>query len=213
MTDLSPPAKGTLAIIAAAVIWGFQPIFYGFLGDLPARDIAAHRILWSLVFFAFVLTVRGRLRALKAAITAPHQIGWTFLAAVLVSCNWFFFVYAIQTGRLTESSLGYYIYPLVSVALGAALFRERFARIQVIALGLVALGVLILTMGLGRAPLISLILALTFALYGVVKKRIATGPTVSVTAEVALLSPFVLVWILGYSDIAALRPAHWGLLM
>ena len=204
--------KGALAILAAAVIWGLQPIFYGFLLHVPASEIAAHRILWSFVFFAVLLTAQGRLNALSRAVMDPGQAGWTFAAAVLVSFNWFFFVYAIQIGQLTQSSIGYYIYPLVAVALGYALFREHLPRLQWMAVGLAGLGVVTLTYGLGTLPGISLSLALTFAFYGVVKKKVRASPMVSVTAEVALLTPLVLVWIATATPLTH-SSGTWGLLM
>ena len=213
MGQITDHAKGILAIVAAAAIWGLAPIYYGFLDDVPAPDILAHRILWSLVFFTGILWVRGRLAALGAAVTRRDQIGWTLLAAIFVSFNWFFFIYAIQSGRLTESSLGYYIYPLFSVLFGFLLFRERFHRLQWLAVALAALGVLTLTLGLGLVPTISLILASTFSLYGVVKKRVATGPTVSVTAEVLLLLPLVLGWFVFFARTGDLTPGLWLLLI
>ena len=213
MGQITDHAKGILAIVAAAAIWGLAPIYYGFLDDVPTPDILAHRILWSLVFFTGILWVRGRLAALGAAVTRRDQIGWTLLAAIFVSFNWFFFIYAIQSGRLTESSLGYYIYPLFSVLFGFLLFRERFHRLQWLAVALAALGVLTLTLGLGLVPTISLILASTFSLYGVVKKRVATGPTVSVTAEVLLLLPLVLGWFVFFARTGDLTPGLWLLLI
>lgn len=213
MRQLSDQNRGILAIVAAAVIWGLAPIYYGLLRDVPAADILAHRMLWSLVFFAGVLWMRGRLPALKAAVTQRDQLGWTLLAAILVSFNWFFFIYSIQSGRLTESSLGYYIYPLVSVVFGYLIFRERFHRMQWLAVGLATLGVATLTLGLGIVPNISLILATTFSLYGVVKKHATTGPTVSVTAEVLLLMPLVVIWFLGFAETGQLSAGQWLLLM
>ena len=213
MGRLSLPIKGILAIVAAACIWGLTPLYYDLLGEVAAADILAHRMLWSLVFFALVLWWRGRLPALRDAVTRADQVGWTLLAAVFISCNWFFFIFSIQAGRLTESSLGYYIYPLVSVVFGFLLFRERFHGLQWLAVALAGTGVLVLTIGLGVAPTISLILATTFALYGVVKKRVTVGPTVSVTAEVLLLLPLVVGWFVLFADMSILTPKLLVLLM
>ena len=213
MVPLSPTTKGILAIVAAAVIWGLAPIYYGLLREVPAPDILAHRMLWSLVFFGVVLWIRGRLGALKEAVTRKDQLGWMVLAAVFISFNWFFFIYAIQVGRLTESSLGYYIYPLVSVVFGYLVFRERFHALQWLAVALAALGVVLLTFGLGVVPTISLILATSFAIYGVVKKKVTTGPTVSVTAEVLLLLPLVVIWLVFFASHGDLTPGLFALLM
>ena len=213
MGQFSITTKGILAIVAAAVLWGVMPIYYGWLRVVPPADILMHRIFWSLVFFSVVLAFRGRLGALRKAVTDPSQVGWIALASFFVSCNWFFFIYSIQVGRLTESSLGYYMYPLVSVLLGFLIFRERLHRLQGLAVALMALAVLLLTYGLGVIPSISLVLATTFSAYGVVKKRISTGPTVSVTAEVLLLLPLVLLGFVFVADTSMLTPGLWALLI
>jgi chloramphenicol-sensitive protein RarD len=189
--------KGILAMIGAAVIWGLSPIYYKFLSHVPPVEVLAHRTFWSLVFFAGLLALQGRLHALRSAMTGTRRIGLIALAALMVSVNWFLFIYATQIDRNTETSLGYYIYPLVAVLLGRVLFAERLARAQWVAVALAALAVTILTLGLGVVPWISLTLAITFGFYGVLKKMLPIGPMVSVTAEVLLIAPLslgVLIW-------------------
>jgi chloramphenicol-sensitive protein RarD len=107
----------------------------------------------------------------------------------MIAANWFLFIYSVQVGKATEASLGYYIFPLVSVLLGVVFFRERLGRLQGIAVALAVVAVVVLTIGLGVAPWVSLIIALTFGLYGVIKKRLTLGPVLSVMVEVLLLSP------------------------
>lgn len=187
--------RGVLAMIATCVIWGLSPLYYQLLEHLPPADILAHRTLWSVLFFLVILSLQRRLPILGAAFRQKGQVRWILLAAVLISVNWFLFIYAIQVDRVTETSLGYYIQPIVAVVLGLMVFGERLLRAQWLSVGLAALAVSILTLGLGAAPWISLTLAMTFATYGVLKKRVLLGPVVSVTAEVCLLAPVALIWL------------------
>ncbi|MDK3074117.1 EamA family transporter RarD [Sedimentitalea sp. JM2-8] len=190
--------KGVLAMIGAAVIWGVSPIYYKLLAHVPPVEVLAHRTFWSLVFFAGLLALQGRLPELGRALSGWRRIGLIALAALMVSVNWFLFIYATQIDRNTETSLGYYIYPLVAVLLGRFLFAERLGAAQWIAVTLAALAVAVLTAGPGVVPWISLTLALTFGLYGVIKKLLPIGPMVSVTCEVLVIAPLsvgALVWI------------------
>ena len=193
---MTEAAKGVAAIIAAGVIWGLASILYKALAHIPPLEVLAHRTIWSFVIFAGVLLVQGRIGVLFAALSGRREFLLLCCAALLISINWFFFISAIQIGRAVEASLGYYIFPLVSVLFGVVLFGERSRRAQRVAIGLAALAVVVLTIGLGVAPWIALLLATSFAMYGVVKKWVSTGPVVSVTAEVLLLLPIagLLLW-------------------
>lgn len=192
---MSDAFKGILAMVAACMIWGLSPLYYKLLIHVPPVDLVAHRTLWSLVLFAAIITARGRVGALVEAISSPARVARIALAALMVSANWLLFIFAVQVGRVTETSLGYYIYPLVAVVLGRLIFGERLGRVQWLAVGLAALSVSILTLHLGAAPWISLVLATTFGLYGVLKKQLSVGPMVSVTAEVLLLAVPALAWL------------------
>ena len=191
---MSEWTKGFWAMIAVCVTWGLSPIFYHALAGVPVLEVLAHRTIWSLVFFLIVLGVQRRLSELARAITGPWA-GRVAAAALLVSTNWGIFIWAVQTGHVVQSSLGYYIYPLIAVLLGVAIFRERLGRVQAFAVALTVLAVALLTWGLGVAPWISLSLAVTMGLYGVVKKSLPLGPVLSVAAEVALLTPLALAWL------------------
>ena len=193
--------KGVLAMIGCCVIWGLSPLYYRLLGHIAPADVLAHRTIWSSVFFFGVLALQGRLRLLGAALSDRRQIGWIVLAALMISVNWFLFIYAIQIDHVTETSLGYYIFPLVSVIFGYVLFGEGLSRLQWLAVALAALAVVVLTIGLGAAPWISLVLATTFGTYGVLKKRVSTGPVVSVTAEVLVLAPLATIWLVAFASI------------
>jgi chloramphenicol-sensitive protein RarD len=185
--------KGIAAMIGACFIWGLSPIFYKQLVHIPPQEILAHRALWSLVFFAVVLVFQGRLGEIRKALAMPRRAGLIALASFLISINWFLFIFAIQIGRTTETSLGYYIYPLIAVLIGRFWFGESLGRAQWLAVGLAILAVSVLTVGLGVTPWISLVLASTFSLYGVIKKELPLGPVVSVTCEILMFMPVALV--------------------
>lgn len=204
---MSDAAKGILAMIGACTIWGLSGLYYKLLADVPALEILCHRTLWAVVFFAAVLRLQGRLRSLSDAVATPRSFGLAAFAALVISLNWFVFISSILLGHATEASLGYYIFPLVSVLFGAIFFRERLSRAQMIAVALALLAVTVLSMGLRVAPWVSLVLAVSFATYGVVKKYLTTGPVVSVTVEVVLLSPFALAWLI---SLHAQGAGHFG---
>lgn len=181
--------KGILAIIGATSLWGLSPIYYKLLADVPAQEVLAHRTLWSLVFFGGILLLQGRFGEVLKALSQWRLAAVLTLASMMISVNWFLFIYAVQIGKTTETSLGYYIYPLVAVVVGHFWFNEQLNRSQWLAIGLAALAVIMLTLGLGVTPWLALVLATTFALYGVIKKQLAIGPVVSVTCEVLIFLP------------------------
>nr|WP_256449468.1 EamA family transporter RarD [Paracoccus sp. Z118] len=183
-----------MSMIGVCVIWGTSPVFYYLLRHVPPPEVLAHRTIWSLVLFAGVLAVQGRLHRLREALGPPH-LHRVMLAAVMISANWGVFIWSVQNGHVVESSIGYYIYPLVAVLFGVALFHERLRPLQKLAVALATSAVVVLTLGLGAAPWISLIIAVTFGFYGVIKKALPLGSVQSVTAEVAVLAPLALGWL------------------
>jgi len=192
MTD---PQKGAFAMVAACVVWGLSPLYYAQLRHVPPLEVLSYRCLWSLVFFAGVLALQGRLRLVAAALSSWRAVAVILSAAVMISTNWFGFIFAVTNGYAVEASLGYYIFPLLAVLLGRVFLAERLSRAQGVAVAIAVVAVLVLTVGLGRAPWIALLLAASFGGYGLVKKRLALGPVISVTAEVLLLAPLAAVWI------------------
>lgn len=191
---MSQAAKGITAILVACVIWGFAPNYYRALGQIPALEVLTHRTLWTAVLFGLMLALQGRLRELLVLMTGPMR-GKVVLAALLISFNWGLFIWAIQSGYGVESSLGYYIFPLVSVLIGVVLLGERLSRLQGAAVLLAALAVVLLTWGLGVAPWVALALAFSFAPYILVKKGLTASAAVTVTAEVLILLPPMLIWL------------------
>ena len=187
--------KGILALIAACTVWGLSPIYYKALAGVPPLEVLSHRTLWSMVVFGAVLAVQGRL-ADVGRVLRGRQAGIVLLGAVMISVNWFVFIRSIQLGHGVEASLGYYIFPLVAVGIGVVAFGERVSVWQGAAVALAGAAVLLLTIGLGVAPWVALILAGTFGVYGMVKKRLTVGAVVSVTAEVVILAPLAVGWLL-----------------
>jgi len=125
---LSDSAKGVLAMVAACTIWGLSPLFYALLSHIPPMEVLAHRTLWSLVIFAGILALQGRLAELPVALSTRRRFLLVALSTAMISVNWFLFIYAVGVGRTVEASLGYYIYPLVAVAIGAVICARAWAR-------------------------------------------------------------------------------------
>lgn len=187
--------KGLIAMCVAYGIWGLSPLYYFQLKHVPPLEVLSYRCLWSLAFFAVVLLVQRRLPLVLDALAKPRNLLIIAIAAIMISSNWFGYIFAISTGQGLEASLGYYMFPLVAVLLGRVLLGETLSRAQLGAVGLATVAVLILAIGLGVPPYIGLSLAATFGIYGLIKKQLDVGPVVSVTAEVVLLSPLALLWI------------------
>jgi len=194
---MSETIKGILAVLAACSIWGLSPMYYKQLGHIPALEVLSHRTIWSFIFFGAILLVQGRLRLIGYAFSSPRQAGLVFFATCMVSINWFLFIYAIQIGRAVESSLGYYILPLVSVLFGVVFYGEKLPVAKWVSVAIAAMAVVVLTVGFGAFPSISIVLAVTFAIYSMLKKSTPTGPVVSVTAEVLMIAPLALIWLWG----------------
>ena len=149
---------------------------------------------WSLLLFVLILAWQGRLAEFRRAMSGRY-LGQLGFAAAMISVNWGLFIWAVQSGHVMQSSLGYYIFPLVAVLMGMVFFGERLSPLQAAAVILAALAVLLLTWGLGVAPWISLALAVSFGFYGMAKKALPMGPVPSVACEVAILTPFALAWL------------------
>lgn len=193
--SMSPQTSGILSMVAACTIWGLSPIYYKLLRDVPPLELLAHRTLWSLMTFAAILALQGKLGRLRAALGTRSAVLTVSAAALAISVNWFLFIFSVQQGHVTETSLGYYIFPLVAVLFGTVLLGERLKPLQWAAVALAALAVLQLSIGHGVTPWISLMLATSFGIYGLVKKRLSVEPMVSVTAEVLVLTPVALGWL------------------
>ncbi len=179
--------KGVWLGIGAYAIWGLFPIYWHWLHQVPALQILAHRIVWSFVLLAVVITIGRQWRAFRAAALKPRLVRIYFVAALLLSANWLIYVWAVNAGYVVESSLGYFINPLLSVLMGVIILHERLRRIQWATVGLAAVGVAYLAVVYGSVPWIALSLALSFGLYGLVTKQAPLNALHGLSLETAIL--------------------------
>jgi chloramphenicol-sensitive protein RarD len=198
-------ASGVAFAAAAYLIWGLFPVYFRLLRGVPAPEILAHRIVWSAAFLVLLVTILGRwgeaLRQLRVRGTLPALAA----SAIFISGNWLTYIWAVNSGHVLEASLGYFVNPLVTVLLGVAFLRESLTRGQRIAVGLATGGVLWLVVRSGQVPWIALGLAMTFALYGLVRKRLRVDATSGLLAEVCLLAPAALLYLAVFRG-----EAHFG---
>jgi chloramphenicol-sensitive protein RarD len=168
-------------------MWGLLPVYWKALQTLPASRIVGHRIVWSFVFLAGLVLARGEWKPLQASARGARVVGIYLLAAVILSLNWFTYIWAVNSGRIIEASLGYFINPLVNVLLGLMVLRERLRPLQWLAVGLAGAAVVFLTVQHGSPPWVALVLAISFGFYGLVKKQAPLGALHGLTLETALL--------------------------
>jgi chloramphenicol-sensitive protein RarD len=179
----------------AFVAWGLFPLYFRALATVDALEVALHRSAWSLVFVAAVLVALRRWDGIVPLLREPRRLLPFLASAVLLFGNWLLYVWAVQNGRVLEASLGYFINPLVSVALGVLVLRERLNRVQWLAVAIALAGVAWLTALLGHPPWVALALALSFGLYGLLRKTSPLGAIEGFALETLLLAPLVLPWL------------------
>lgn len=179
--------KGTLYAVGAYVSWGLLPVYWKWLQHVPAAQLLSHRILWSFLALFAVIGVAHHLSAFRAATFKPAIVRAYSLAAVLIAINWLTYVWAVTAGFIVETSLGYFINPLLSVLLGVLFLGERLRPWQWVAIGLAAVGVLYLALVYGSVPWIALTLAFSFGFYGLVKKTAPLGSLYGLTLETGIL--------------------------
>lgn len=189
-------ALGFSAALSAFSLWGFLPLYFYIIDDrVPVTGILVHRVIWAAVLLiAFTLVSRRGKRVLEAVRNRRMLLALT-ASAVLISTNWGTFIWAVTHGHVLESSLGYYINPLLNVFLGFCFLRERLRRMQCVAVGVAATGVLIMIIGYGQIPWVSLILAGCFGAYGLIRKQVAVDSGTGLLVETLLLMPFALLWL------------------
>jgi chloramphenicol-sensitive protein RarD len=180
-------SKGTWNAVGAYVLWGLLPVFWKWLAQVPAPQVLSHRVVWSFLTLIAVILVTRRWTDFRTRALNPRVLRSYLFAAALIGVNWLIYVWAVIAGFIVETSLGYFINPLLSVALGVIFFRERLRPWQWVAIGLAGIGVLYLTFVYGSLPWISLSLALTFGLYGMVKKASPLGSLYGLTLETGIL--------------------------
>ena len=186
--------KGLLYAIFCYSAWGIFPLYWKMLLVVPAEQILAHRVIWSLVFLAIAILIM-RKSAFLLYLKQPKIMGVLVITGFLIGMNWGVYIYAVNHGHIVESSLGYYINPLISVILGTVFLKERLSRLQSIAVFFAFSGVVWLTVHIGHIPWISLSLALTFSFYGFLRKKINLESMPGLLIETMILAPFALYYL------------------
>jgi chloramphenicol-sensitive protein RarD len=197
--DYSHQAKdlrnGTWAGIASYGMWGLFPIYWKQIVHVNSVQILCHRILWSAVFLLAVLWARGALRQLLPIFRHRQSIFSVAACSVLITANWGIYIFAVNSGQITESSLGYYITPLLSVALGSLFFNEKMDKWTIAAVLIAALGIALAAAMIGKLPWVSVLLAASFSIYGAVKKKASLDALTGLAAETIVAAPFAAVWL------------------
>lgn len=198
MTNTSADTRqkfAVLFILLVYTVWGTQPLYWRLFGTIPLSHILAHRIIWSALLLLPIVVIRGRGSELKQISGSLRRITILVLCAVAIGGNWLLNIYAAATKQVVEASLGHYITPIAIILLGVFVLRERFRLYKMVGLILAATGAGILTVHIGRLPMIALLLVVTFTTYTFLKKTTPLGPLVGVTAETLFLLPFAVLFL------------------
>jgi chloramphenicol-sensitive protein RarD len=179
--------RGFLYGLGAYLLWGLFPLYWPLLEPAGAPEILAHRVVWSLGLVVLLLAIRRQSGWLRDLVAQPRALATLAAAAVIIAINWLTYIWGVNNGHVVETSLGYFINPLVTVLFGVFIFAERLRQAQWTALGIAAVAVVILTVDYGRLPWIALTLAFSFATYSVLKKKSGVGPVEGLTVETAVL--------------------------
>ena len=192
----SMPTRGILSALGAYLLWGMLPIYWKLLKQASALEILSHRILWSLFFLLLLLIITRRVGLFRletqSVFAQPRKMLGILATALLISVNWLVYIWAVNADRIVETSLGYYINPLVNVLIGVLLLKEELSKRQYFAVFLAACGVLNLIYHFGSVPWVALSLAISFSLYGLCKKTLGLGATTGIVLETGLLAPLAL---------------------
>jgi chloramphenicol-sensitive protein RarD len=188
--------KGFAAIFFSYVLWGAMPVYWRALSALDPLEILAHRAIWSCAFTFILLLASHRAGGLPALFRSNRNaLSRLAFSGAVITANWYLYIWAINNGRILETSLGYFINPLVSILFGMIFFNERLRKVQWAAVTLAVCGVLAEVANLGRLPIVSLSIAFTFGLYGLLKKLSAVDSMTGMFVETALMTPFALIWL------------------
>jgi len=192
--------NGAFSALSAYLLWGFAPIYFKLLTDIAAGEILMHRVIWSTVFLLVMIVAMKKWSQLITVFKQPKLLLQLTLSASFLAVNWFLFIWAINNNHLLDASLGYYINPIFNVVLGMIFFHERLRRNQLIAVGLALTGVVVQLIALGTLPLISLALASTFAIYGLIRKKLPVNSFIGLFVESLLMLPIALIYWIFFVD-------------
>jgi chloramphenicol-sensitive protein RarD len=194
--------EGFLLGLTAYALWGVLPIYFKALAGIPAVDIVAHRVLWSLPFLAILILVTRGWDKVRAVASSPRTLGILFVTALLIGANWLLYVYAVTSGHILAASFGYYLNPLANVLLGRFVLREKLTRMQWAAVAIAAAGISVLAAGALGQLWLSLALCISFALYGLLRKIVPADALTGLAVETAILFPLAIAW-LGWLALAS----------
>lgn len=190
---MSKNKLGLLFGVSAYVLWGAFPLYWPLLEPASALEIVSHRAVWTLVFCTIVLAITRSLKNTVATLKRPQVAAKLFLASILVSINWLVYIWSVNNGHVVEASLGYYINPLIMIAFGVILLKEKMRSMQWVAVCIAALGVTVLTIDYGRIPWIALALGISWGSYGLIKKQLGLGAVEGLTIETLIVGlPYLL---------------------
>ncbi|QCR37546.1 EamA family transporter RarD [Nissabacter sp. SGAir0207] len=198
--DAKQTRQGILFALGAYFIWGIAPAYFKLLQQVTPGEILTHRIVWSFFFMLILLSVSRNWGKVRAVVHQPKRLLMLALTALLVGCNWLLFIWAVNNHHILEASLGYFINPLVNVLLGMLFLGERFRRMQWLAVALAICGVLVQLWQFGSLPVIALGLAFSFALYGLLRKKIGIDAQTGMLVETLWLLPAAVIYLFGIAD-------------
>lgn len=187
--------SGVIFGLLAFSMWGVFPVYFKWIDSVAPLEVLGHRVLWAVPFGALILSLRGQWREVRGALADRRMLAWLAIAALCISLNWLVYIWAVQNDRILETSLGYYINPLMFVVVGTFVFAERLRRLQLIAVCLASIGVFVLAVSGGVFPWVALSLAALFSAYGIIRKQVAIGAMPGLFIETSILLPLAAVWI------------------
>ncbi len=200
-TDQQLQAKqGVLLALAAYTMWGIAPIYFKAIAHVPALEILGHRIVWSFVFLAVLIHTGKRWRSFVEVFRSKTKLAYMLVTSLLIGANWLIFIWAINANHMLDASLGYYINPLINVVFGMFFLGERLRKMQWVAVFLAACGVLVQLLAFGSVPIVAFALAMTFALYGLLRKKVNLDAQTGLFVETLVLLPVAAVYLLWIAD-------------
>ena len=194
--EKSRETLGLVAGIACFTTWGLIPVYWKLIASVPATEILAHRFVWTSIFLSVLLSWQTRWNEVSATVRSRRALIYCLTGGIAIASNWFLFIWAVNIGRVIETSLGYFMTPLMNVLFGALFLRERLTRLQLVSVLLALLGVLNLTFGYGRFPWIAVLLCVSFGLYGLLRKKSGTAAIPGLFVETILLLPLAIIFLI-----------------
>ena len=188
--------KGIIEILTCYIMWGVLPVFWKLLEELNSVYVLASRIIWSAVFCFIIILFTGKMEELKNVLANKQMVKKLMCSGIAVAINWGLYIYAVNSGHILDASLAYYLHPLMAIALGFIVFKEKLLKMQWVSIGIAATGIILAIVMYGTVPVFALIIGASFAIYGAIKKNVACSGLVSTFVEATFLSPFAIAYIL-----------------